>query len=387
MKKLTLVAITVLSTGFMFLPNGMKWNDILYGRFPEISFKINPNAIGTKMGTEEEILNQVKESSLAWSFKETGAAVAFVYKGKTNSNPQNFDLNICSSTDRSSVKSIDNTIYFQKEENADCTSESCGYVWSCADNKEVIHFDVAVNNANFHLESGSALSKAYRIGNIFLKQLGVIAGLYHCSPGVACDAGDPDSSSAVYKFLEPENYNTRISLDDSNGLKALYGELNANEKTLLAVKEEFKIRVASFCTAPCVLPEQDTGTYQPSARELSAWDDYIQDRAKEGMETRPKQLELYKDFENSYTRSYRVSGISAEQYMMDSITYDSHYLVMIPSEMFDGYLQNLFVDLKNRERSLLFKNELDPNYVEFVETELKALIQIRRRFIDEKNRR
>jgi len=60
----------------------------------------------------------------------------------------------------------------------------------------------------------------------------------------------------------------------------------------------------------------------------------------------------------------------------------------MPKEFMDSYLQILYVDIKNRERTLTeFKNELDSSYYEFTANELNALIQIRRNMIDEKAKR
>ncbi len=210
--------------------------------------------------------------------------------------------------------------------------------------------------------------------------------MYHCPAGEKnCLSGDPDSNSAVYKFTEPEKYNLQISEDDRAGLQFLYGKLTDNEKRLIQVRKDFQTRVLSFCENPCKMPEEESATYRIRDIERIAWNEYLQDRTNAGMETETEKLKLYREFEKSYIHSYRVTGISAEEYMMDSIEYVDSYMYVTPTEFIDSYIQTLYVDIKNRERSLNdFKNELDPNYLSFVESELKALIQFRRIMINEK---
>ncbi len=400
MKKIIILITTALfSTGFMFLSeDARKWKDRLYDRFPEIGFKINPNVRGFKTGTAEDVLNQTKQAASAWSYANTGAAAAIVYKGSSPSpdprslNPSfpQIPLDICSNPDRSSVQNLDNTVYFAGKEDADCTDVSCGFVWSCSDTKEVIHFDAVVNDSLFSLETGSPFSKSFRLSNVLLKQLGAVAGLYHCPAGDGnCSAGDPVPGSALFKFLVPENYSTSISQDDKNGMQALYGRLNDNEKALLNVRTDFRNRVPVFCQFPCISPDLDTNDkYKTSASEAAAWNEYIQVRSAAGLETQAEKRNLFLLFQDSYSLSYRQTGIPAEEYMLNSMDNSAFFLSEIPKELFDWYLKNLYVDLKNRERTVTdFKNELDPDYLEFAKHEYMALIQIRREMIDERLKR
>ena len=134
--------------------------------------------------------------------------------------------------------------------------------------------------------------------------------------------------------------------------------------------------------------EEANDKYKTKELERFAWNDYLQQRIAKNLETKEGKLLTYREFEKSYMDSYRMTGISAEQYMLDSMKHSNIYLTDMPKEFMDSYLQILYVDIKNRDRTLTeFKNELDSSYYEFTANELKALIQIRRSMIDEKAKR
>lgn len=353
---------------------------------------MNPNFGGSLV--QDSVLNSAKEASSAWSSGKTKARLFLSFVGQTSNSPAELDMNLCTNPNRETTKNLDNIVYAQNSEDPDCTGVACSFVWYCngtVGEEEIVHFDIQVNTRDYPFETGIAAPEAYNLKTVLLKQLGYVIGFFTCPPGnmscpIAGNGVTPDQNSALYKFLKPGVHKTSISSDDALGVRTLYGELSSAELDLLVKKEEFNDLVESYCVAPCVMPDEEANDkYKTKELERFAWNDYLQKRAEAGLETKEKKLQLYKEFEKSYIDSYRVTGISAEEYMLDSIKHGNRYLSDMPTEFMDSYFQILYVDLKNRERSLNdFKNELDSSYSEFTANERKALIQIRRKMIDEK---
>ncbi len=157
---LTIVCLGAM--GFMLLtPNGIKWKDRLYDRFPEISFAVRPVGIGANMGFDQEILHQSKESAKIWDFSNTGIALSMLYKGVSMETPVSIDKNICQSADKASTKEKTNLVYFSSELSSGCTDVACAYIWSCAGSDEILHFDIEINDTEFPIETGSSVSKAF----------------------------------------------------------------------------------------------------------------------------------------------------------------------------------------------------------------------------------
>ena len=383
-------------SGFMFLsPTGVKWKDKLYDRFPQVKLKMNPNFGGNL--TQDAVLNSAKEASNAWSSGKTKARLFLSFVGQTSSSPVGLDMNLCINPNRETTKNLDNIVYAQNSEDPDCTGVACSFVWYCngtVGEEEIVHFDIQVNTRDYPFETGIAAPDAYNLKTVLLKQLGYVIGFFTCPPGnmscpVTGNGITPDQNSVMYKFLKPGVHKTSISSDDALGVRTLYGELSSAELDLLVKKDEFNDLVESFCVAPCVMPDEEANDkYKTKELERFAWNDYLQQRIAKNLETKEGKLLTYREFEKSYMDSYRMTGISAEQYMLDSMKHSNIYLTDMPKEFMDSYLQILYVDIKNRDRTLTeFKNELDSSYYEFTANELKALIQIRRSMIDEKAKR
>ncbi len=112
----------------------------------------------------------------------------------------------------------------ENETDKDCTASSCTYIWSCGD--EIIHADVTLNNSDFTWSDLVSNKDNLNIRTEVLKVAGQLAGLTSCAPGdtdLECNKmADPDAQSVLYKFPVFEKKEI-ISADDSNGIKALYG--------------------------------------------------------------------------------------------------------------------------------------------------------------------
>jgi hypothetical protein len=294
------------------------------------------------------------------------------------------------------MRELDNLVYASNED-SDCSGQACTFMWSCADKPEILHFDMQLNARDFEWDTGTNHKKSYNLFTIVAHQFGQLLGLGHCETAdndEVCQAkiatqgtSNPQSDSLVYKFIDAEVIRTSMSADDKAGLQSIYGVLNSEEQTIKMEIQSFADKANSFCVGTCVSMNDEKNQYAVSNNERAAWSEYLAKRTASNLETKSAIRNLFLDFQNSYLRSL-ITGITAEEYMDESIRHQEDYITAMPTEFLDLYLQIIYVDILNRERALnSLKYELDTSYYSFLDSERKVLMQLRRRMIDEKAQR
>jgi hypothetical protein len=253
-----------------------------------------------------------------------------------------------------------------------------------------------INAKEYEWDTGTNHKKSYNLFTIIAKQFGQLLGLGHCAPGdseAACQqivavqgTSNPTSDSLLYKFIEPEVIRTGMSADDKAGLQSLYGTLNTDEKDLNDFMKQFKQKADSSCNPyPCVIPQNETDSrYILRADEITALQRHKQQMQASGLDSIPERLDKFKFIQKDYFTAFSVNGISAEDYLNESIDLMQDYIQDTPTELLIPSILDLSVTLDNRNRAITeHRNELDIQYLRFLEIELKVLIQIRRSMLDE----
>ena len=380
-------------SGFMFLsPTGVKWKDKLYDRFPQVKLKMNPNFGGNL--TQDAVLNSAKEASNAWSSGKTKARLFLSFVGQTSSSPVGLDTNLCTNPNRETTKNLDNIIYAQSSEDPDCTGVACSFVWYCngtVGEEEIVHFDIQVNTRDYSFETGIAAPEAYNLKTVLLKQLGYVIGFFTCPPGnmscpVTGNGITPDENSALYKFLKPEVHKTSISSDDALGVRTLYGELTNEELEKSNVVQGFALEVDSLCNPyPCqVLNEETDSRYAIRPQEIAALQVHENRMQAAGMNTVPARLNKFQWIQKDYLTALIQNPLSAEDYLKENLDNSRIYISETPKELLLPSVLDLCVTIHNRKRAMEeHKYELDAQYLEFLEVEMKTLIILRRRMLDE----
>ena len=395
-KKLFVLLLMLCTVNWMYLRDDkIKWGNA-FNEFPIVKYKVNPEMIGFNTGDALSIIDAIRDAGNLWSFQKGESHFQLSYNGSTSSLPAGYDQMSCTEEGKKTMRELDNLVYASNED-SDCSGQACTFMWSCADKPEILHFDMQINARDFEWDTGTNHKKSYNLFTIVAHQFGQLLGLGHCETAdndEVCQAkiatqgtSNPQSDSLVYKFIDAEVIRTSMSADDKAGLQSIYGVLNSEEQTMKTEIQSFADKANSFCVGTCVSMNDEKNQYAVSNNERAAWSEYLAKRTASNLETKSAIRNLFLDFQNSYLRSL-ITGITAEEYMDESIRHQEDYITAMPTEFLDLYLQIIYVDILNRERALnSLKYELDTRYYSFLDSERKVLMQLRRRMIDEKAQR
>lgn len=351
-----------------------KWE----GSFPIVSFKVNPNLTSQNGRVINNQIEQTQKSGNLWSFNNTKSHISFKFEGTTTGSSATSPTLACDFDTKKANLALEKKIYTGVAGNPDCTSESCSYIWIC--NGNAVHFDTEINSNQHSFDVISDAPADYNLQTVLNKELGRVAGL----PPVANDATNP---TQMVLFRDTGVVKLTLADVDLNSIQTYYSGLLQEELDMLNTMQAFKSVADTFCVSPCLNVSSESNQYQVSSTEQQAWNKYLGNRTAANLETFFAIRDLFVEFQRSYFRSY-ITGISAEEYMQESITHKEDYITEMPTEFLDLYLQTIYVDILNRERAIsTLKYELDPMYYTFLDNERKVLMQLRRRIIDEKSNR
>ena len=389
-----ILLIILFTVNWMFLtPDKLQWGG-LFNKFQIVKYKVNPTMIGFNTGSNESIIDIIRSAGNLWSFQSGESHFQLLYNGMTAAAPASYYQMGCKEDAKASMRALDNIVYASNVEDDDCAVQACTYIWSCEGTNEILHFDMQINASGYEWDMGTNHKKSYNLFTVVANQFGQLLGLSHCETGdndAACQAkvaaqgtSNPTSDSLLYKFIEPEVIRTAMSADDKAGLKALYGELNDDEKAMKAEMQNFADKANAYCAAPCVTPDKETNVkYMLNVEEQQAIQIYWQEVKDQGKDNRDFYLSKYRWIQDSYTTAYSYNGKSAEFYLLDMIENFSYYQGSALKDSLD--LERIFITVQISTRKKLLedaKYELDSTFYRFIENELKILIQLRRKFID-----
>ncbi len=394
-KKLILFAIVLFILNWMFLNElKPKWKDTVYDKFPVVNFKLNTNIIGFNTGTESEFVEAIKQASDYWSFLNAESKFQFSYGGTTTEKPFGFDQIKCSAEEKEKLREKPNLVYASNED-SDCSAEICSYVWSCAGEKEILHFDMEINSKDFEFATDLVPKKTYHLATLLGSGFGKILGLGNCNANLTeseCQAeiakrgeSNPSSDSLLYKYTEKEVIKLSASDDDKRGLQAIYGKISNDEiKTKLDINEFYTL-VDTVCNpSPCKLPEEDISTYQLSTEEIAARNLHLEEMRKEGLTDYATEIHyLTQGLKELYTKARTEANQTPESYLIPVIKEMGADISNLSSEMRLNSRSVLSIQIKNRNFILKnFYKEFDNEFLKFLKAELKVLIQYRREIIN-----
>jgi hypothetical protein len=395
MKKIVVLLLVLCTINWMYLSeNKLKWGNA-FNEFPIVKYKVNPEMIGFNTGDALSIIDAIRDAGNLWSFQKGESHFQLSYNGSTSSLPAGYDQMSCTEEGKKTMRELDNLVYASNVEDTDCSGQACTFMWSCADKPEILHFDMQLNAKDFEWDMGTNHKKSYNLFTIVANQFGQLLGLGHCSLGLdstGCQeqvaiqgTSNPTSDSLVYKFIEPEVIRTSMSSDDKAGLKAIYGDLTAEETAMKLEMQSFADKANAYCTAPCVTPDKETNPkYALSAEEQDGIQYRNIELSKIGRNNFDSRKDDYKWFQKAYTSAFSYTKIPAEEYMRYAIEDTPLMMTKTPKEFLKPTRISVFLQILHRQVALEEqKYELDSNYYEFLKNEVKVLIQIRRALIDE----
>jgi hypothetical protein len=227
--KIYIQRITILTIGatvflnFMFLSDNRLKHQ---GLGPIVQFQVNSNFAG--LGLQNNVaLTTIQKAAMQW-FSAGESTFAFSLKGKqTGNSPTSFDSIECSANAAQILP--DNPVFSQDNADADCSSESCTFVWSCDGFKNPRAVSIQFNTHDFSFQSANSVDNRINLEAIALHSFGHAAGLSHCQIGetpTQCEAQtingqtNPGIESVMSSIPEAK---LRLSTDDIAGLQALYG--------------------------------------------------------------------------------------------------------------------------------------------------------------------
>lgn len=235
--KKRIISILLMACGMMVIfPNYMffeiepvftRWRE----SFPTVNFNVNSNIIGLNAPDSESQISKIKDAARNWH-KVGQSRFTFVFKGNMDVSAA-FGPETISCTDavRLELSKEPGRVFASNIGDPDCTGMSCTFLWTC--DKEILHFDVELNNFNNNFSTANPLPVGYHdLFSVMLHAFGHAAGLDHCSPGSSTQSCmdrqidsqiDPILIAAMHKFQDAGVGLTEIAEDDINGLRALYG--------------------------------------------------------------------------------------------------------------------------------------------------------------------
>ncbi len=351
------------------------------GNFPIVPFKVNPNLTSQNGSVVNYQIEQTQKSGNLWSFNNTKSHISFKFEGTATGNSASSPSLICDFDNNKANLALEKKIYTGQAGNPDCTSEACSYIWIC--NGNAVHFDTEINSTQNSFDVISDSPATYNLQTVLNKELGRVAGL----PPVANDVTNP---TQLVLFRDSGSVKPILSGGDTDLIRVYYGNLTAEEDEMVNIMTSMKSIADSICNPyPCVTPQNETDSrYVIRGDEITALQRHKQQMQDGGLDSIAARLEKFKFFQKDYFTAFSFNGISAEDYMKDSIDFMDFYIQDTPTELLIPSILDLCVTIDNRNKALVeHKSELDIQYLRFLEIELKVLIQIRRSMIDELSKR
>jgi hypothetical protein len=251
-----------------------------------------------------------------------------------------------------------------------------------------------INEKGYEFDIGSNHKKSYHLETVIAREFGRVAGLSYClgKPKSECDAeaqlkgmSNPPFDSLLYKFNEAERIRTNLNVDDKMGLDAIYGTATEEEKKMRVDLNSFFSRADTYCVTPCVVPELESNPkYRYNEEEKVAIRLYFEEIKSKGYDKSEFFKEKYTWIQNYYFLSFSSNKYPAERYLLEAIEKFNYFFLTVPlKEFFE--LERILISVQIESKNKMLEEakwELDPQFYEFTESELKILISLRRKYID-----
>ncbi|XDD52539.1 hypothetical protein AB3N59_20190 (plasmid) [Leptospira sp. WS92.C1] len=329
---------------------------------------------------KKELLGSINSVLGNVDVNRSGANISTEYYDKPIDLLTNTEIADCSKTDITDLALSGNVIYLMKEPDWICTSKICSYRWHCGtDENSIIRTDLFISgNHNVNNDLEVPISKAvYNLTGVGECNLG--------SNGCLSNSNDPNAPATPFfdesKKAEIRNFQT-------NGLKVRYGLPLIVDQNSKLKSQEFKTKADAYCNpSPCVYPELETDNrFRPQYEETQYYNEYLVYLEGEGIAGPEKYLQFTKEMQDIYKRITRNVGAKAEIYMIQAIENTNSKLSSMPSEYIRENTKLLFYQIQKRKEVLEGSSEdLDTRFREFLESETKVLIQIRREHLKRLN--
>jgi hypothetical protein len=168
------------------------------------------------------------------------------------------------------------------------------------------------------------------------------------------------------------------------GLDAIYGTATEEEKKMRVDLNSFSSRADTYCVTPCVVPELESNPkYRYDTNDLKAIELYWLELTEEGKNNYDWRLKKYKWIQEYYFKAFAYNNKPAETFLLDIIENFSYYQGGGEEEYYR--LERILISVQISIKQKLLEEakwELDPQFYEFTESELKILISLRRKYID-----
>ncbi len=329
-----LLSVFLMIPLFSFVGTGQKWKGIS----PVIKISLIPKLNGFKSTVSglrmTEILllaanewNTKTGSTVSWMIDsvqtEKDTVVRYFDPDAVLKASQSLSVPVCQAAGENSDK-LPVVFSTDSSPNADCTSGSCTYIWSCEG--QIVSADVTLNNWNFNWNELSTDGDSVNLFSEILKNFGMTAGLSHCrigdSESECTKEKDPTSESVLHKFTLTGIKNS-ISTDDVNGIQSIYGvfalpfpssgkyALNYEERTMLQSQKKMESIIG------VTTPEGKKNMYR-NLQMLTTYNSY---------KTKKDLREMYDEFISKMDRqtsSLDIKGLKIQRMVLLLGIYSAH---------------------------------------------------------------
>lgn len=349
---------------------------------PEFVLELDPGSSDYFYFYNKDLKNIVRETLRYFDRTNAKSSLNVSYKKWLSKEIAEVQPNTCSDEIVEFLRKTGNRMILSSYPDSICSQSVCSYRWSCSDSEEIIASNILLlpNDSAINNVESSIDSLRFTVAKGIFSAIGFDA----CNIGAEdCQINSDRLSDWFYPLFQGDTGEIMTSAKITD-MKIKYGELSALEEALLAEANAFIDSAAAFCNpSPCVFPrdEQDP-VFRPTTDEIQYYDSYFLDEETSSIND-PAEFITY-NFNNQdlYFHSSRILKTPVERYMQNAISVTQAKIQNMPREYLRDHIKQLYFQIQRREKLLKeLKDSLDYTYVQFIESELKVLIQIRREML------
>ncbi|MGJ4748290.1 hypothetical protein ACQV5M_18155 [Leptospira sp. SA-E8] len=329
----------------------------------------------------KELTKATKETLIQFDSSNTHSNLRTDYKIKITKVENPIIPNACSQEVLESLQNSGNYVKFSTNTNFLCSQSSCSFRWSCDGNKEIFAAKILVL-PNIQKFSGSDESGTVKLS--ITKGIFSSIGFDSCQIGASnCTSTHFDTEDWFSPFFAKPSFQL-LTTNKRDAIVAKYGALSSADEQLLTEIKNFASIANTYCDpSPCALPkDEQNSAFKPRAEEIEYYESYLTNSESSSVNDPTEFLTYNVDNQNLYFHSSRILKEPPERYMQNVISITPVRIAKLPPEYIRDHLKQLYFQILRREKILKeLDDQLDHSYTEFIKSELKILIQIRREML------